>query len=421
MLRGLRRRGRRRRFWGSSNDGLGALLCGIMNQTAERFRPFGTTIFTEMTVLANQYKAVNLSQGFPDFDGPGLGKVAAQHAIDEGFNQYAPLAGLPVLREAIAQWSSDYNGLDCDPDTEITVTSGCTEAIASAMLGLVNPGDEVILFEPYYDSYLACVAMAGAIPKFISIKPSPDGFGFDTEELRKAFGPKTRVILVNTPHNPTGMVLDKAQLTLIADLCKKHDVIAFSDEVYERLTYDGHVHTSIATMEGMRERTVVMSSMGKTFSLTGWKVGWTIAPANLTAGIRSAHQFLTFSVPGPMQVGAAAMLGEARGEIDDLLGHFTKTRQVLGEALSELGFGVHLPQGAYFIMAEHSEVSRRLGLTTDVELCRWLPEHAGVAAIPPSGFYEHLELGEGFVRFAFCKKMDTIDQAIARLRKVFKT
>lgn len=301
------------------------------------------------------------------------------------------------------------------------MTSGCTEAIASAMLGLVNPGDEVILFEPYYDSYRACVAMAGAIPRFVSIKPSEDGFGIDPEELSNAFGPKTRAILVNTPHNPTGMVLDESQLKHIADLCKEHDVIAFSDEVYERLTYDGHVHRSIATIEGMRERTVVMSSMGKTFSLTGWKVGWTIAPAELTAGIRSAHQFLTFSVPGPMQVGAAALLNGARDEVDDLLTHFTATRRVLGEALHRLGFGVHLPHGAYFIMAEHSEVSSKLGLSTDVELCRWLPEHAGVAAIPPSGFYEHQELGERFVRFAFCKKMETIDQAIARLRKALAT
>jgi aspartate/methionine/tyrosine aminotransferase len=389
-----------------------------MTQTAERFEPFGTTIFTEMTALANAHKAVNLSQGFPDFDGPALGKLAAQRAIDAGHNQYSPLAGVPELRDAIARWSSDYNGIKYDPTSEITVTSGCTEAIAAAFLGLVNPGDEVILFEPYYDSYRACLAMCGAVAKFVTIRPTETGFGFDPDDLRAAFSDRTRAVLVNTPHNPTGMVMDEEQLTLIADLCKKHDAIAFSDEVYERLTYDGCVHKSIATIEGMRERTVVMSSVGKTFSLTGWKVGWTMAPHELTSGVRSAHQFLTFSVPGPMQHGTAALLNEARGEVDELRKHFVSTRDVLAEALSELGFKVRTPQGAYFIMAEHASVTQRLGLSTDVELCRWLPEHAGVAAIPPSGFYMNPKEGAGFVRFAFCKRMETIDEAIKRLRSV---
>ncbi len=389
-----------------------------MTQIAKRFEPFGTTIFTEMTALANAHNAVNLSQGFPDFDGPELGKLAAQRAISEGHNQYCPLSGAPQLREAIARWSADYNGIEYDPTTEITVTSGCTEAIAAGLLGLVNPGDEVILFEPYYDSYRACLAMCGADAKFVTIRPTENGFGFDPEELRKAFSDKTRAVLVNTPHNPTGMVMDDEQLRLIADLCKQHDAIALSDEVYERLTYDGASHRSIATIEGMRERTVVMSSIGKTFSLTGWKVGWTAAPPPLTAGVRSAHQFLTFSVPGPMQHGAAALLNDARSEVDEQRDHFVSTRDVLAEALSELGFTVRKPQGAYFIMAEHAEVTQRLGLRTDVDLCRWLPEHAGVAAIPPSGFYMNPEDGAGFVRFAFCKQMQTIDEAIKRLRSV---
>jgi aspartate/methionine/tyrosine aminotransferase len=391
-----------------------------MTQIAERFRPFGTTIFTEMTALANAHHAVNLSQGFPDFDGPDLGKLAAQHGISEGHNQYAPLAGLPILKEAIARWSSDYNGIAYDPASEITVTSGCTEAIASAFLGLVNSGDEVILFEPYYDSYRACLAMSGATAKFVTIRPTETGFGFDPDELKAAFSDRTRAVLVNTPHNPTGMVMDEQQLKLIADLCKKHDAIAFSDEVYERLTYEGCIHRSIATIDGMRERTVVMSSLGKTFSLTGWKIGWTLAPAELTAGVRSAHQFLTFSVPGPLQLGAAALLDEARNEADKLRDEFQQTRDVLAEALSELGFGVRKPQGAYFIMAEHREVSEQLGLQTDVELCRWLPEHAGVAAIPPSAFYMNPQDGAGFVRFAFCKQMKTIDEAIKRLRSALK-
>lgn len=391
-----------------------------VTQTAARFQPFGTTIFTTMTALANTHKAVNLAQGFPDFDGPELGKHAAQQAITDGVNQYAPLAGLPPLKEAIARWSADYNQLPCDPTTEVTITSGCTEAIAATLLGLVNPGDEVILFEPFYDSYRAAVAMAGATARFVTIKPSPNGFTFDKADLEAVFNDRTRAILVNTPHNPTGMVMTDAQLTLIADLCKKHDALAFSDEVYERLTFDGFVHRSIATIPGMRERTVVMSSIGKTFSLTGWKVGWTIAPAELTAGIRSAHQFLTFSVPGPMQIGAAALLDDARDEVERIRKHYTQTRSVLGEALSELGFGVQLPQGSYFIMADHSMVTQRLGLKTDVDLCKWLPEHAGVAAIPPSAFYEHPDRGAGFVRFAFCKQMSTIDQAITRLQSALK-
>lgn len=391
-----------------------------MTQTAHRFRPFGTTIFTEMTVLANKHNAVNLAQGFPDFDGPDIGKRAAQQAIADGHNQYAPLAGVPELKEAVARWSAHYNNLTCDPASRITITNGCTEAITAALMGLVNPGEEVILFEPFYDSYLASVAMAGAIPKFVTIKPTEDGFSYDPEDLERAFSSNTRAILINTPHNPTGMVMSDEQLTHIAELCTKHDTIALSDEVYERLTFDGFDHRSIATVPGMENRSVAMSSLGKTFSLTGWKVGWTIASPDLTAGIRSAHQFLTFSVPTPLQFGAAVLLDDARDEIDQLGTHYTKTRRVLAEALSELGFGVRMPQGSYFIMADHRAVSDRLGLTTDVEMCTWLPEHAGVAAIPPSAFYDQPEHGQDFIRFAFCKRMETIDHAIARLHAALK-
>lgn len=386
-------------------------------QVAPRFRPFGTTIFAQMTALANSHKAVNLSQGFPDFDGPQIGKAAAQEAIQSGLNQYGPLPGLPALRDSISRWSKEMNALECDPDSEITVTSGCTEAIVAAMLGLVDQGDEVILFEPFYDSYRAAVAMAGAIPRFVTIRPTEDGFGFDADELAEAFNANTRAILINTPHNPTGMVLTRQQLELIADLCIQHDVLAFSDEVYEQLTYDDHKHCSVATLPRMKDRTVVMSSIGKTFSFTGWKVGWTIASSDLTAGIRAAHQFLTFSVPGPMQMGAAALLDHARSNSSDLCTHYAQTRDVLCEALDQLGFDVHTPAGSFFIMAGHREVSARLGCKSDVDLCTWLPQHAGVAAIPPSVFYEHPENGEGMVRFAFCKKMATIDQAITRLQR----
>ncbi|MFG0298319.1 MAG: aminotransferase class I/II-fold pyridoxal phosphate-dependent enzyme [Phycisphaerales bacterium JB047] len=386
------------------------------HQIADRFAQFGTTIFAEMTALANQHQAVNLSQGFPDFDGPELGKVAASKAIQDGQNQYAPLHGVQVLREAIAGWASRANGIDCDPDREITVTSGCTEAIAATMLGLLNPGDEVVVFEPYYDSYRACLAMADAIPRFVTMHPTPDGFAYRPEELRAAFGPKTRAVLINTPHNPTGAVLSIAQLDEIAALCKEHDAIAISDEVYERLTYDNHTHISIATRPGMRERTIVLSSSGKSFSLTGWKIGWAIAPEPLTRGIRMAHQFLTFDVATPLQHGIAALLSDGEPEIEKLRAHYTHTRSLLGEALQELGFDLSLPQGSYFILADHTRVSQRLGLQTDVELCRWLPKHAGVAAIPPSAFYHDPSDGAALVRFAFCKRTETIDEAIKCLQ-----
>tara|TARA_R110002072_G_scaffold42064_21_gene119067 strand:+ start:386898 stop:388151 length:1254 start_codon:yes stop_codon:yes gene_type:complete len=406
-------------------------------RTADRFAPFGTTIFSEMTALANTHQAVNLSQGFPDFDGPELGKAAAIRAIQDADNQYAPMPGVPALRQAIAGWASRVSNIDCDPDTEITVTNGCTEAIAATMLGLTNPGDEVIIFEPYYDSYRACLAMSGAKPVFVTLHPSTEessttdqpGFAYKPTELEAAFSERTKAILINTPHNPTGAVFTKAQLEAIARLCIKHDVIAIADEVYERLTYDDPIHTathrathqSIATIEGMGERTVVLSSAGKSFSLTGWKIGWAIAPPSLTAGIRAAHQFLTFSVATPLQHGVAALLNEGEAEIEKLRAHYTHTRALLGEALHELGFEFQLPQGSYFIMADHTKVSERLGLLvdghpSDIELCRWLPAHAGVAAIPPSAFYSNPQHGRRFVRFAFCKQTKTIDRAIERLR-----
>lgn len=384
--------------------------------TAARFAPFGTTIFSEMTALANKHNAVNLSQGFPDFDGPSIGKDAAIRAINDGHNQYAPMPGALILREAIASWASHITGIDPDPDTEITVTSGCTEAIAATMLGLLNPGDEVVVFEPYYDSYLACLAMADAKAVFVTMHPTETGFAYSPDEIAQAFSDRTKAILINTPHNPTGTVFTDTQLKEIASLCIKHDTIAISDEVYERLVYPGSTHRSIATIDGMRDRTVVLSSSGKSFSLTGWKVGWAIAPSNLTTSIRAAHQFLTFSVATPLQFGVAKLLTDGEEEIDKLLTHYQRTRTLLGEALDELGFGVRMPRGSYFIMAEHTKITENLGLKTDIDLCRWLPTNAGVAAIPPSAFYSDPSRGAPFVRFAFCKQTETIDEAIRRLR-----
>lgn len=403
---------------------------------AERFRPFGTTIFTEMTLLAQKHGAVNLAQGFPDFDGPEFVKRAAHEAMSAGQNQYARMFGLPVLNRAIAGAWQRATGQTVDPDTQVTVTSGCTEAIAAAMLGLVNPGDEVILFEPFYDSYRASVAMAGGVPRMVALRPGSGGAGsggfeFDEAELRAAFTARTRAILVNTPHNPTGKVFSREELGVIAGLCQKHGVIALTDEVYERLTFEADMpHVSLATLPGMAERTLTMSSLGKTYSLTGWKIGWTIGTPELTRAVRAAHQFLTFATATPLQIGAAAALSEPAGEVyvRSLVDDLRATRALLSERLARLGFVVHKPAGAYFVMADWTQVpaggaipgtgaGARLGevFADDAAFCRYMTEHAGVAAIPPSAFYERKELGRSMARFAFCKKRETVQMGVERL------
>lgn len=391
------------------------------SRTAERLRPFGTTIFTEMTALALKHNAVNLSQGFPDEPGPELAHDAAARAMRAGHNQYAPMPGLPDLRRAIADWSRRSIALDADPDREITVTAGATEAIAAALIGLVNPGDEVVLFEPFYDSYRAAVAMAGATPRYVTLRPRHDRFSFEPSQLRAAFSSRTRAVIVNSPHNPTGTVFTPDELAQIADCCVQHDAIAISDEVYERITYDpAQPHASIASIPSMRDRAVVISSIGKSFSLTGWKIGWAVAAPDLTAGIRSAHQFLTFAVATPLQHAAAVLLDLGDDVARRIAAHDDAMRRRLVPALTDLGFRVYDPAGAYFVMAEHDEVSRRVGVLGDVALCRWLTAEAGVAAIPPSAFYNDTAEGSRYIRFAFCKREPTIDEAIRRLRHALK-
>jgi len=405
-----------------------------MSSVAKRLQPFGTTIFTEMTALAVKHNAVNLAQGFPDFDGPQLAKDAAKAAIDAGHSQYARMFGVPKLNAAIASTFSKRFSVSpstprhldtsapfsIDPDAHVTITSGCTEALPATFLGLINPGEEVILFEPFYDSYRACVALAGATPKFVTLRPDSTGrFGFDEGELRAAFTNRTRAILVNTPHNPTGKVYTKAELELIASLCQKHNVLAITDEVYEHLTYEPSLpHISLATLPGMWERTVTLSSLGKSFSLTGWKIGWAIAPPNLTAGVRAAHQFLTFATATPLQHGAAAVIENPGPIVEEYKTLFRRNRDVLATALTDLGFKAFPSDGTYFIMADHSAVSARLGATDDRDLCQKMIERCGVAAIPPSVFYENREHGRSFVRFAYCKKAETIDLAVHRLAEL---
>ncbi|MCA9300105.1 MAG: aminotransferase class I/II-fold pyridoxal phosphate-dependent enzyme, partial [Phycisphaerales bacterium] len=351
--------------------------------TATRFAPFGTTIFAEMTRLATLHQAVNLSQGFPDFDGPTFIIDAAEKAMREGHNQYARMSGEPVLCEAIAhRWARD-TGMAVDPDTTVTVTSGCTEALAATFLGLLNPGDEVILFEPWYDSYQACAAMAGAVPRLVPLRPDADGvFRFDEAEFRAAWTPRTRAVLVNTPHNPTGKVFTREELDLVASCCRAHDAIAITDEVYEHIVFEGE-HVRLATLPGMEDRTITLSSLGKTFSLTGWKIGWAIAPPHLTRGIRSAHQFLTFAIATPFQHGAVVALRDGDEAIAEMRTRYRAARDHLASALDEVGFRACRPQGTYFIMADHSA----LGFEDDVACCRALCEEAGIAAIPPTAFY----------------------------------
>lgn len=381
-----------------------------MRTVASRLAPFGTTIFTEMTRLANQHGAVNLAQGFPDFAGPAFAKDAAIAAIRADHNQYARMQGAPALAEAVAATVKERTGLAYDPLAEVTVFAGATEGIACAMLALVEPGDEVVLFEPYYDSYRACVAMAGGVPRFVTLR-APD-FTFDRAALAAAFSPRTRLVVVNTPHNPTGRVFSREELTAIAELCVRHDALCLTDEVYDRLVYAGE-HVSMAALPGMRERTITMNSTGKTFSLTGWKIGWATAPAEISKALATAHQFVTFAVATPFQHAMAEAIRAPRAYFDEFLAGYCERRDHLVEALRACGFGVTAPQGTYFVLAD----IRPLGWDDDVAFCRHLVEKAGVAAIPPTAFYENKHEGRFLVRFAFCKKLETLDAGIDRLRR----
>jgi len=375
---------------------------------SDRLAPFGVTIFTEMTLLALEHDAINLGQGFPNWAGADFVKQAATEALTTGtYDQYPPSPGIPPLRQAIAGRYGPLLGRELDPNTEITVTCGCTEALAASALGLINPGDEVVVIEPYYDAYPVDLAFAGAVPRYVALR-APD-FALDPEELRAAFGPQTKAILLNNPHNPTGRVFTTEELQSIADLCIKYDVIAISDEVYEEMTYETP-HQRLATFDGMWERTVTLSSLGKTFSLTGWKLGWAIAPAGLTAGIRSAHQFLTFTTPTPVQLGGVGALAAPDGFYDELRSDYRGKRDLLAKGLADAGFEVHLPQGTYFLLAGHPQAG------DDRAFCRRLVAEAGVATIPPSVFYNRRELGSGMVRFAFCKDEDTLNEAISRIQ-----
>ena len=379
---------------------------------ASRISGFGTTIFTEMTRLAIRHGAINLSQGFPDFDGPEFAKEAAIAAIRAGHGQYARMTGIPELHAALSAKLRRDRGLEYAADDEITVTSGATEAIYASVQAICDPGDEVVLFEPFYDSYVASVRMAGAVPRVVELE-APD-WSCDAAALRRAFGPRTRAVLLNTPHNPTGKVYSRSELEVLAGLCREHDAVCIADEVYEDLVFDGE-HVSIASLPGMRERTITISSFGKTFSLTGWKVGWAAAPPQLTAAVRAAHQFITFATATPLQHGAAAALASAGADYyGTLVAEYRTRRDYLVRELGRIGFAVRPPAGAYFVAADF----RAFSDADDRTFARRLIEEVGVATIPPSVFYENPERPRRWVRFAFCKKMETLEKAVERLQKL---
>lgn len=374
-----------------------------------RLQGFGTTIFAEMSALAVSTGAINLGQGSPDTDGPPEVKEAARRAIAEGRgNQYPPGPGIPELRLAVAEHQRRFYGLTYDPDTEVLVTTGATEAIASAMLALLELGDEVVALEPFYDSYAASIAMAGAIRRPVQLRP-PE-FSLDVDALRAAVSPRTRLLLVNTPHNPTGAVLSAEELAAIAEIAVEHDLLVVSDEVYEHLTFE-RPHIPMASLPGMRERTVTISSGGKTFSFTGWKVGWVCAPPALTQAVRTAKQFLTYVSSGPFQYAIAEGLNLPDEYFRTFTDDMRAKRDVLCAGLDKAGLEVHRPRGTYFVTAD----IRPLGETDGLAFCRSLPDRCGVVAIPSVVFYDDKVAGSPFVRFACCKRPEVLEEAADRL------
>ncbi|GAA0578207.1 pyridoxal phosphate-dependent aminotransferase [Streptomyces crystallinus] len=382
-----------------------------------RLAEFGTTVFAEMSALAVSTGAINLGQGFPDTDGPEEVREAAVRALRDGRgNQYPPGPGVPELRAAIADHQRRRYGLACDPDREVLVTAGATEAIAAALLALVEPGDEVIALEPYYDSYAACIAMAGGVRVPVTLRPDAGRYHLDLDELRAAVTPRTRLILLNTPHNPTGTVLTREELTAVAELACERDLLVVTDEVYEHLVFDGE-HLPIATLPGMRERTVTIGSAGKTFSFTGWKVGWVTAAPELVTAVRSAKQYLTYVASGPFQYAVAEALRLPDAYFDALREDLRAKRDLLSAGLAAAGFAVYRPAGTYFVTTDIRPLGVELSHGGDgFAFCRALPERCGVVAIPNAVFYDHRDAGAPFVRFAFCKRESVLQEAVSRLK-----
>ncbi len=386
-----------------------------MSTSASRVATFGTTIFTEVNTLAQQYNALNLGQGKPDFDAPQDVIMQLVHAAQSGqHNQYAPGPGTASLRQAVVDHAARFYNLDINPVGGVVVTSGATEGILSAILGLVDPGDEVVVIEPYYDSYVPDIIMANAVPVYVPLHPP--AWTFDTDELRSAFTRKTRALILNTPQNPTGRVFTHQELMLIAELCIEHDVTVIADEVYEHLLFAPAEHIPIATLPGMFERTITVSSAGKLFSATGWKVGWVYGPPDLVEGVARAHQFVTFAVHHPSQEAIAYALNLPETYYETFKAMYETKRQLMMSALDSGGLKYCAPQGTYFMLADYSQVFNG----TPMEFTHYLVKEIGVACIPPESFYsqEHRNIGHGYVRFAFCKSDDILQQVKDRLGKL---
>jgi aminotransferase len=386
-----------------------------MAYTAERVGFFTESVIREMTRLNNLYGGVNLAQGFPDFPAPAELVAAAEQALRDGFNQYAITWGSPNLRRAIAAKFASYNGVEIDADAHVTVTCGATEAMIATLLAVLNPGDEVVIFEPFYENYGPDARLSGAVPRYVPLRLDDPEFAFDPDVLARAFGPRTRAVVVNTPHNPTGKVFRADELALIADLCRRHDALAITDEVYEHLLYDGRTHLSIASLPGMAERTVTINSLSKTYSVTGWRVGWAIIrDAAVTTAIRKAHDFLTVGAAAPLQEAGALALRFPRDYYDRLAAMYQAKRDTLLGILRDAGFRCVVPSGAYYIMTD----IEAFGYESDVMFCRMLVQDVGIAAVPGSSFYSDPASGRRYVRFAYPKKAETLAEAAGRLAKL---
>jgi N-succinyldiaminopimelate aminotransferase len=378
---------------------------------AGRLRSIPPTIFSQMSALALRTGSINLGQGFPDRDGPAGAVEVAVDALRTGRNQYPPGIGVPELRRAVAEHQARHYGLNVDPDSQVLVTAGATEAVAAAVLAFVNPGDEVVVLEPYYDSYVACIEMAGGVRRPVTLR-APD-FRLDVDALRAAVTPRTTSILLNTPHNPTGTMLGREELQAVAEVAQEHDLLVITDEVYEHLVYDGRVHVPPCTLPGMWDRTVSISSAGKTFSFTGWKVGWVTGPAELVLTVMAAKQWLTFANAAPLQPAVAHALSQEAGFYRSLARELQDKRDLLVAGLRELDVEVYPPEATYFVTTD----VRRYGHRDAMAFCLALPERAGVVAIPAQMFYDDQEAGRHLVRWAFCKERPVIEDAVQRLRK----
>ncbi len=383
-----------------------------MRSVSEKSERFTESVIRGMTRLCEQHAGVNLAQGFPDFPAPAELKEAAKQAIDADFNQYAVTWGTHDFRHAIAAKVERANGIVYDPDSEITVTCGSTEAMIATLLALVNAGDEIVIFEPFYENYGPDAVLSGATPVYVPLRPPH--FTFDIAELRAACSSRTKAIIVNTPHNPSGHVFTRAELEDIAAVCQEVDCLAITDEIYEHIIYDERTHLSLAGLAGMRDRTVTISGLSKTYAVTGWRLAYALAPPRLTAAIRKTHDFLTVGAPHPLQRAGVCALGFPDTYYQELAAAYAARRTILSDALCAAGFRIFVPEGAYYILADISPFGRH----DDVEFCQWLVRDIGVAAVPGSSFYRHAGLGRNLVRFAFCKREATLRAAAERLARV---